>query len=75
MCVLNSFTFPHFDSLPFLFPTQNEVESIRLRTIEYEMIIAQLGNFTIIVTQNPSKVDVKPVVEEKKEGEEKKEAV
>lgn len=58
---------PHF--------SQNEVESIRLRTIEYEMIIAQMGNFTIIVTQNPSKVDVKAVVEEKKEGEEKKEPV
>lgn len=38
------------------------------------MIIAQMGNFTIIVTQTPSKVDVKTVVEEKKEGEEKKEA-
>jgi hypothetical protein len=46
-----------------------------LRTIEYEMIVAQMGNFTIIVTQNPAKVDLKAVVEEKKEGEEKKEAV
>ena len=40
------------------------------------MIIAQLGNFTIIVTQQPSKADHSPVLEEKKEGEgEKKEAV
>lgn len=38
------------------------------------MIIAQMGNFTIIVSQTPSKADVKAVVEEKKEGEEKKEA-
>mmetsp|Transcript_8854 Transcript_8854/g.9368 ORF Transcript_8854/g.9368 Transcript_8854/m.9368 type:complete len:123 (+) Transcript_8854:49-417(+) len=52
----------------------NEVESIRLRTVEYEMIIAQMGNFTIIVSQTPSKSDTKAVVEEKKEGEEKKEA-
>mmetsp|Transcript_16088 Transcript_16088/g.16220 ORF Transcript_16088/g.16220 Transcript_16088/m.16220 type:complete len:126 (+) Transcript_16088:140-517(+) len=53
----------------------NEVESIRLRTIEYEMIIAQHGNFTVIVTQNPSKAgDKKQGVDEKKEGEEKKEA-
>ena len=33
----------------------NEVESIRLRTSAYEMIIAQVGNFTMIVTQ--AKVD------------------
>jgi hypothetical protein len=37
------------------------------------MIIAQVGNFTIIVTQHPSKAD-HVHVEEKKEGEEKKEA-
>jgi hypothetical protein len=42
--------------------------------VEYEMIVAQMGNFTIIVKQNPSKIDTKLVVEEKKEGEEKKEA-
>jgi hypothetical protein len=52
---------------------QNEVESIRLRTFEYEMIIAQQGNFTIAVTQTPSKVDLSKVGvvtggEEKKEG-------
>ncbi len=51
------------------------MESIRLRTVEYEMIIAQMGNFTIIVSQNPTKTSTKAVVEEKKEGEEKKEAV
>lgn len=39
------------------------------------MIIAQHGNFTLIVTQVPSKAEtVKVVSEEKKEGEEKKEA-
>ena len=59
---------------------QNEVESIRLRTTDYEMIIAQQGNFTVIVTQerDPSalRADPKGVSsEEKKEGEtEKKEA-
>lgn len=39
-------------------------------TKEYEMIIAQHGNFTLVVTQNNSKVDSKAAVEgEKKEGE------
>ena len=39
------------------------------------MIIAQHGNFTIIVTQNPSKSeDRRHGGEEKKDGEEKKEA-
>ena len=59
---------------------QNEVESIRLRTNEYEVIIAQHSNFTIIATQSPSKVEAsKPGVGaegEKKDGaaEEKKES-
>lgn len=44
----------------------NEVESIRLRTSAYEMIVAQAGNFTIIVTQ--AKLDVVAVGDEKKEG-------
>ncbi len=46
-------------------------------TKEYEMIIAQHGNFTLVVTQNNSKIEVKTTPEgEKKEGEpEKKEAV
>lgn len=35
---------------------QNEVESIRLRTAEYEMIIAQVGHFTIIVSQSPAEL-------------------
>lgn len=35
---------------------QNEIESIRLRTLESEMIIAQHGNYTLLVIQqNPSK--------------------
>jgi hypothetical protein len=48
-------------------------------TKDYEMIIAQHGNFTLVVTQSNAKVEeVKAAVEggEKKEGEvEKKEAV
>lgn len=57
---------------------QNEVESIRMITKNYEMIIAQHGNFTLVVTQSNVKVEeAKVAVEgEKKEGEvEKKEAV
>mmetsp|Transcript_11810 Transcript_11810/g.11452 ORF Transcript_11810/g.11452 Transcript_11810/m.11452 type:complete len:131 (+) Transcript_11810:121-513(+) len=54
----------------------NEVESIRLRTTDYEMIIAQHGNFTVIVTQDrdPSaeKNDGKGVPSEEKKGEEEK---
>jgi hypothetical protein len=60
---------------------QNEVESIRLRTAEYEMIIAQHGNFTLCVTQDRdtgAKSEAKGAAGaegEKKEGEaEKKEA-
>ena len=53
---------------------QNEVESIRLRTNDYEMVIAQHGNFTIIVIQDRdpsvSKADPKgSSAEEKKENE------
>ena len=56
---------------------QNEVESIRLRTTIYEMIIAQHGNFTIVVTQSKHEEANKEAVavagavagEEKKEGE------
>lgn len=52
----------------------NEVESIRMITMEYEMIIAQHGNFTLVVTQSNSKAEaVKKEGEgEKKEGEEEK---
>jgi len=57
---------------------QNEVDSIRLRTAEYEMIIAQHGNFTIIVTQdrdpNSGKVQAGGAEGEKKEGEGEKKA-
>jgi hypothetical protein len=35
-------------------PPDNDVESIRLRTDQYEMIIAQHNNFTLIVTQEDS---------------------
>jgi hypothetical protein len=56
------------------------VESIRLRTAEYEMIIAQHGNFTLVVTQDRdtgAKSESKGAAAEgeKKEGEaEKKES-
>jgi hypothetical protein len=45
------------------------VESIRLRTAEYEMIVAQVGHFTVIVTQSPAELLKKggSVGEEKKE--------
>lgn len=49
----------------------NEVESIRLRTTEYEMIIAQYGNFTIVATQVPLKVAAAVVVVAGAEGEKK----
>ena len=59
-------------------PPDNEVESIRMITKEYEMVIAQHGNFTLVATHSKIKVpEVKAAVEggEKKEGEpEKKEA-
>lgn len=47
----------------------NEVESIRMITNDYEMIIAQHGNFTLVVTQSNEKAEaVKAVEGEKKEG-------
>jgi hypothetical protein len=54
----------------------NEVESIRMITKDYEMVIAQHGNFTLVATHTKNKPEVKVAVEgEKKEGEaEKKEA-
>lgn len=58
-------------------PPDNEVESIRMITRDYEMIIAQHGNFTLVVSHsNKSKADDKGSLEgEKKEGEpEKKES-
>jgi ArsR family metal-binding transcriptional regulator len=62
-----------------LFPQENnnEVESIRMITKSYEMVIAQHGNFTLVALHTKNKPEVKAVVEggEKKEGEvEKKEA-
>mmetsp|Transcript_96291 Transcript_96291/g.274318 ORF Transcript_96291/g.274318 Transcript_96291/m.274318 type:complete len:88 (+) Transcript_96291:344-607(+) len=33
-------------------PLQNEVESLRLKTNEYEMIVAQHGNNTLVVIQD-----------------------
>ena len=36
-----------------LFPSgENELENLRLKTSEYEMIVSQMGNFTFIVTQS-----------------------
>ncbi|CAM9671081.1 unnamed protein product [Heterosigma akashiwo] len=53
-------------------PPDNEVESIRLRTIDYEMIIAQHDNFTLVVIQKSHRAMNMPVEEE--EDEKKEEA-
>jgi len=63
----------------------NEVESIRLHTSDYEMIIAQHGNYTVVSTQEEvKKVEADKAAaaaaagaagEEGKKEEEKKEAV
>ncbi len=51
----------------------NEVESIRLRTLQHELIIAQMGNFTIIATHIKQEAIVEAAAvagtEEKKEDE------
>ena len=55
-------------------PIDNEVESIRLKTDLCEYIIAQYGNFTLVVEQenaNLKKVEIE--TEEGEEGEGKKE--
>ena len=49
---------------------ENELESIRLKTDFYEMIISQMGNFTLVVIQ---KEELPVDAEEAKEGEEGKE--
>ena len=49
-------------------PPQNEVESLRLKTKDYEMVIAQHSNFTLLVIQEP----VKETPSEEEGGEEKK---
>mmetsp|Transcript_35928 Transcript_35928/g.67026 ORF Transcript_35928/g.67026 Transcript_35928/m.67026 type:complete len:84 (+) Transcript_35928:224-475(+) len=54
-------------------PPDNEVESIRLRTAEYEMIVAQMGNFTVIVSQSPAELLKKGSGDEEKKEEAKKE--
>ena len=41
----------------------NDVESIRLKTADYEMIIAQVGNFTLVLTQGIAEEVVELVVE------------
>ena len=48
----------------------NEVESIRMRTTQCELMIAQAGNFTIVCTHAHLEEEVVVVAEgEKKEGE------
>ena len=42
---------------------ENELESVRLKTDNYEMIISQVGNYTLCVMQKP------PVEEVEEEGE------
>ena len=53
-----------------LFEVDNEVECIRLITNDYEMITAQMSNFTIAVKQTNAKVEQKKA-EEKAASEEK----
>ena len=55
-------------ALSFPRPPQNEVESLRLKTKDYEMVIAQHTNFTLLVIQEP----VKETPAEEEGGEEKK---
>lgn len=33
-------------------PADAEVENVRLKCAEYEMIVSQMGNYTMIVTQS-----------------------
>ena len=49
---------------------ENEVESLRLKTKDYEMVIAQHTNFTLLVIQEPVKET--PAEEGGEGGEEKK---
>jgi len=46
----------------------NEVESIRLKTEEYELVIAQHGNFTFVLTQRPEEEEVAVAVEGEEGG-------
>ncbi|KAG5192827.1 hypothetical protein JKP88DRAFT_256844 [Tribonema minus] len=52
-------------------PPDNEVESLRLRTEEHEMIVAQHENFTLVVIQEDPKWKLKREAQEAEE--EKKE--
>ena len=57
-------------------PIDNEVESIRLKTDLCEYIIAQYGNFTLVVEQenaNLKKVETETEEGEGEDGEAKKE--
>ena len=51
----------------------NEVESIRLRTLQHELIVAQTGYFTIIATHVKPEDIEEPVKKEGEGAEEKKE--
>jgi len=52
-------------------PPDNDVESLRLKTLEFEMIVAQYGDYSLVVIQDTEQHDV---VDEQGEGEEKKDA-
>eukprot|EP00590_Aulacoseira_subarctica_P008592 CAMPEP_0172421806 /NCGR_PEP_ID=MMETSP1064-20121228/8030_1 /TAXON_ID=202472 /ORGANISM="Aulacoseira subarctica , Strain CCAP 1002/5" /LENGTH=130 /DNA_ID=CAMNT_0013162379 /DNA_START=224 /DNA_END=616 /DNA_ORIENTATION=+ len=57
----------HMQNL-FDFP-DNQVESIQLRTDEYEMIISQYGNFTLVVIQDSRAVEeVAPIAHQEIPG-------
>jgi len=51
-------------------PPDNEVESLRLKTNEYEMIVAQYGDYSLVVFQDTQEKGDGGEAEE--EGEEKK---
>jgi hypothetical protein len=53
----------------------NVVESLRLKTNDYEMVVAQQLNFTMIVTQSPVVEEEVKKGEEGKEGEKKADEV
>ena len=48
---------------------ENEVESLRLKTDFYEMIVSQHGNFTLVVIQMEEVAEPVAAAGEKKEGE------
>lgn len=59
-------------TLSYLLSLQNEVESLRLKTTDYEMIVAQHGDYSLVVFQDTQNKPTE-TAEGGEEGEEKKE--